>query len=239
MLVQDLKRCYLDFSLLKRKKQVRTILRYIGIGFLLYKDIDSQIIEKKAEISSLMKNLYPTLNAFSSYFTEKVNTIEKANRFLSKEEETNWCTSIESSKSEIDYVLLLPNQQSEHNLAFASQLENANQYILNYNTNLEKTQLRDGLLELKDIILKAEQDYELLYQRPQYFSKKELREWYQKNTTLKEPIEIALNKGVNGLPFQNSLNHLREVFVNGEKLVDERNKSFIETEIQKTVVSTR
>lgn len=234
MLVQDLKKFYLDYSHLKRNKRIRNILKFIGIGFLLFKDIDTQIIDKQAKIDSLMKNVYPTSNSLSSYLTEQINTIEKTNSFLSKEEETNWHTSIESNKSDIDYVLSLPNQQSEHNLAIASQLENANQYIINYNTNLEKTQLRNRLLELKDIILKAEQDYQLLYQRPQYFSKKEFHEWYQNNTPLRDPIEKALNKGVNGLPFQNSLNHLREVFVNGEKLVAQRNKSFIDAEIQKT-----
>jgi DNA helicase-4 len=138
-----------------------------------------------------------------------------------------------SSKSDINYVLSLPNQQSEHNLAIASQLVNAKHYILNYNTNLERIQLKNRLLELKDNIAKAEQDYQLFFQRPQYFSKKELHEWYQKNTDLKEPIENALNKGVNGLPFQNSLNQLREVFANGEKLVAERNKRFTQSEILK------
>jgi DNA helicase IV len=234
LLVQDLKNSYLDYSHLKRDKRIRNILKYIGIGFLLYKDIETQIIENQTKIDSLMKNIYPTSNAFSSYLTEQINTIEKANRFLSKEEETNWYTSIESNKSEINYVLSLPNQQSEHNLAISSQLENAKQYILNYNINLEKTQLKNRLLELKAPILKAEQDYNFLFQRPQYFSKQELHEWYQYNTTLKDPIENALNKGVRGLPFQNSLIHLREVLENGERHIEERNKGFIETEIHKT-----
>ena len=54
-----------------------------------------------------------------------------------------------------------------------------------------------------------------------------------KSTTLKDPIETALNKGVTGLPFQNSSTNLREVFANGKTLIAERNKSFVETEIRK------
>jgi DNA helicase-4 len=234
LLVQDLKKCCLDYATLKRNKRTRDILKYIGIGFLLYKDINTQIIENQTKIYSLMKNIYPTSNAFSTYLSEQINAIEKANHFLSKEEETNWYTSIESSKSDINYILSFPNQRSEHSLAIAGQLENAKQFILNHNTNLEKTQLRNRLLELKDSILKAEQNFMLLHQRPQYFSKKELHEWYQNNVALKDPIENALNKGISGLPFQNSLNQLKEVFANGEKLVAEQNKSFIESEIQKT-----
>jgi DNA helicase IV len=233
LLVQDLKKSYLDCSIMHKKKRIRNILKLIGIGFLLYKDIDSQILATQAKIESLMKNVYPTSNAFSTFLLEQINTVEKASRFLSKEEETNWITSIESSKSDLNFILALPNQQSENNLALASQLQNAKQLILNYNTNLEKTELRNRLLELKNNILEAEKNYAQLYQRPQYFSKKEFRNWYQSNTSLKDQIENAFNKGVFGLPFQNSLSHLREVFANGEGLVAERNKSFIETEIQK------
>jgi hypothetical protein len=233
LLVQDLKEGYLDCSHSKRKKSIRKALKFIGFGFLIYKDVDAQIIENEIKIDTLMKNVFPTSNAFSLFLSERIAAIEKANCFLSKDEETNWTSSLEESKSDISYILSFPNQQSEHNLAIASQLENTEQYVLNFNTNLEKTQLRKILLELKETILKAEQDYELLYQREQYFSKKELRDWAQNNAHLKDPIGHALNKGVSGLQFQNSLNHLREVFVDGENMVAERNKSFIDAEIQK------
>jgi len=160
--------------------------------------------------------------------------VEKINRFLSKEEETNWKTSIESIKSDINYILSLPNQQSPQISALANQLENAKQFILNYNINLEKTQLKNKLLELKGQLLRAEQDYDVLYHRPQYFSKSELKQWLEINRPIKDTIETALNKGVTGLPFQNSLNYLKEVFTYGEKIVAERNRNFIEAEIQKT-----
>ena len=181
-----------------------------------------------------MKNVSPTTNAFSLDFAEQINTIEKGNRFLSKEDETRWFALVESSKSDINYVLSLSNQQSDQNLAIVSQLENAKQFILNYNINLEKAQLRNRLLELKEPLLRAEQDYDSLFRRSQYFSKKELQQWYENNNHLKDPIEKVLNKEVTGIPFQNSLTNLRELFSNGEKLVTKRNKSFIETEIKKT-----
>lgn len=182
----------------------------------------------------MLKNAYRISNAYSLYLKEQINAIEKANSLLSKDEERNWYASIDSSKADISYVLSVSNQQSTYNSAILSQLEEAKQYVLNFNTNLEKVQLRNRLLELKGTILKAEEDYKVLYQRPQYFSKSEFYEWYENNTSLKEPIKIALNKGINGLYFQDSLNQLRDVFENGEKLIAERNKNFIETEIQKT-----
>ena len=182
----------------------------------------------------MLKNAYIISNAYSLYLKEQINAIEKTNNFLSKDEESNWCASIDSSKTDITYVHSLLNQHPEYHSATLSQLEESKKYVLNFNTNLEKTQLTNRLLDLKDIILKAEQDYELLNQRPQYFSKREFYEWHKNNIALKESIELAFHKGIRGVPFQNSLNHLREVFVIGEKLIAERNKRFIETEIQKT-----
>lgn len=209
------------------------MLKYIGVGFLLYKDIDTKLCETQAKIDALTKNISPTSSTFSAFLSEQINKVEKFNRFLTKEEETNWVTSIDSSKSDINYISSFQNQQSPQISAIANQLENAKQFILNYNTNLEKTQLKDKLLKLKEEILRAEQEYDLLYHRPQYFSKSELKQWLETNRTIKDTIETALDKGVTGVPFQNSLSHLKEVFANGQKLLIERNKNFVDSEIQK------
>lgn len=234
LLIRDLKKGYADCALLNRNKRTRDILKYFGIGFLVYKNVDSQITENLTRIDLLIKNVYPTSNAFLSFLTEQLNTIERTNHFLTEEEETNWFNSIESSKLDIDYIRSFSNQQSDIFASIASQLGNAKQFILNYNINLEKNQLKKKLIELKEPILRAEQDYNLFYQRPQYFSKNELSQWNEKNSTLKDPIIRAVNKEVTGFQFKNSLILLRKVFDDGDKLIAERNRIFVESEITKS-----
>ncbi len=181
-----------------------------------------------------MKRIYPTSNAFSVYLTEQISKIRKSNSFLSIKEKNEWFLSIDSSKSDLNHLQTLPNQQSEYLSAIINQLETAKQFILSFNADLEKAQLKNRLLELQTLIIKAEEDYVLLFQSPRYFSKKEFHEWHENNASLKQPIERALSKGVNELPFRNSLIRLRDVFANGEKLVAERNKRFVEEEIRKS-----
>ena len=150
-----MKKCFLDGTHLERIKRIRSILKWIGIGFLLYKDIDSQIIGNQIRKDSMLKNAYIISNAYSLYLKEQINAIEKANDFLSKDEESNWCASIDSSKAALDYLLSFSNQQPAYHSAILGQLEVAKKYILNFNTNLEKAQLTNKLLDLKDIILRA------------------------------------------------------------------------------------
>ena len=199
---------------------------------MLYRDIDNRIVENQTKKNTLLKNAYPISNAYSLYLKEQLNTIEKANRFLSNDEETNWSASIESSKTDINYLLSFPNQQPLYDTGIKSQLDNGKQFILNFNSNLEKAQLRNKMLELKNDIIKAKQEYDELFQRPLYFSKSEFHQWHNNNSCLRDPIKTALNKGIVGLDFQDSLNQLRDVFENGQWLIAERNQRFIETEIR-------
>jgi hypothetical protein len=232
LLVEDLKDCSLDCSRLKSKKQLRSILKCIGIGFLLFRNIDNQIVENQTKKGALLKSAYPISNAYLLYLKEQLNKIEKANQFLSKDEEANWSASIESSKADINYLLSFPNQQPLYDTGIISQLDNGKQFITSFNSNLEKAQLRNRLLELKNEIIKGKQNYDELYQRPMYFAKSELHQWQSTFSSLRDLIKTALNKGIIGLNFQDSLNQLRDIFENGEKLLKERNQHFIETEIR-------
>ncbi len=233
MLVEDLRKCSLNYSHLKSKKRLRSILKCIGIGFLLFKDIENQIIENETKKNTLLKNTYPISNAYSLYLKDQLHAIEKTNQFLSNDEEAKWSAAIDSIVSDINYLLSFPNQQSLNDAGIVGQLDKGKQFIQSFNSNLEKAQLRSRLIELKDVILKAKHNYDELFQRPLYYSKSDFHHWYNTNSLLEEPINTALNKGITGLEFQDAINQLRHVFEHGETLIAERNHRFVEAEIRK------
>lgn len=234
MLVEELKACSVDYVQLRRKRRIRNLLKVVGIGFFLFRDVEKLIAKCETRKNSLLKNAHYMASAFSSYLKEQLDSIEKANRFLSNDEEEHWITTLKSSEANINYLCSLENQDTSYDITILSQIREARQYVLGFNKNLEKKQLRDRLLELENSILRAEEEYILLLNRPQYFSKKELYDWHQKHASLFNPIRTALSKGVDGLPFQASITNLGDIFENGEQRIEDRNSNFVKTEITKT-----
>jgi DNA helicase-4 len=232
-LVEELKNNSAKIAHLKQTKHLRGILKCVGVGFFLYRDIDDRLAENEEKKNSLLMNVYPVTNAVTGSIKEEISAIEKAHRFLSPNEQGSWSAFLDICEADLIYLNSYGKMEPAYNLATLSQVKQARQYILGFNANLEKAQLKNRMLELKDTILQAEEEYVLLNHRPQYFSKRELYDWREKYSNLASLIRESTRKGVIGLSFQNSLSTIINVYDNGERLLKQRNQEYVEAEIQK------
>ena len=86
-IVNQLQSLHHKLNNLEKRKRLRNILRIIGIGFLLYRDVDQEISNIQNEISALSEKANPTTQEHLQYIKNEMEKINSSQKYLQKPEE--------------------------------------------------------------------------------------------------------------------------------------------------------
>jgi DNA helicase IV len=232
--IQELERLNIQTVRLQSIKRIRENLKVIGIGFFIYRRIDGDISKVETQKAIEKNSIETGIKEALKFQKQQLQTIEGSYQFLSKNREKDLLHIIETFEADLVHLKNLKLQDSELISLALGEIEKSRQFVIEYNENLEKTLLRQKLLSLKNEILRAESEYKLHFESERYFSKKELYLWKEKWGSLIAPIREYLIKGVTGIDFQHSLSLILDSYEKGERIIEDRNKLFIEKEILKS-----
>lgn len=232
--VEELKNLNRQIVKLLRVKRIRGILKTIGIGFFLYRDVDQRISQFETQKALLIKSVESAINKTSEYQKQQLNAIEACHEFWLQDQKEKMLNLIGTFEADLEYLKPLNVLDSKLISSTMEEITKSRQFIVDYNENLEKNIIKQKLMKLKDEILQAEGELKSYFEREQYFSKRELYSWKEKWKHLVSPIKEYIVKGVTGLDFQDSLPLIHEAHEKGEKLVEDRNKEYVEKEILKS-----
>ena len=75
---------------LKLKKRIRMLLKIVGIGFLIYKNVYQEISEKEEQKKALIIRLDSTIQDHLHYFEYERDKISSSQQFLTNTEKEKW-----------------------------------------------------------------------------------------------------------------------------------------------------
>jgi len=219
-------------SLLRRKQRLRNRLKIVGIGFLIYKNVQNEIEERLSRRKILLGNIDAGLSAYIKSLRNGIENIRKSDVYLSKDCEANWLNRIGESKKELAYlrsISFLDKSQAE---GLISELDGFEYFVRNYNAELEKSKLRQQLLLLKPEVLQSEKEFNSLFCGQAYFSKKDLHDWKTKWEELAREIEKIREKAGSDVDFRDSVERVIGAYREGENWLKFHNTEFIAKEIE-------
>jgi len=218
--------------LLKRKQTLRNRLKILGIGFLIYKNVENEIEESLSQRKTLLGNIDAGLSSYINSIRNGIEDIRTSNIYLAKDEEALWLNRIGESKKEIAYlrsISFLDKSQAEGLLA---EFEGFHYFIGNYNSELEKSKLRQQLLLLKSEVLQSEKEFNSLCCGQSYFSKRDLHEWKTKWSELVREVEKIREKAGSEVDFRDSVERIIGAYREGENWLKFHNTEFTTKEIE-------
>jgi DNA helicase-4 len=217
-----------------RAKRIRGILKKIGIGRFIYRDVDQHILQYETQKALLIKNVESCVRETLLSQRQQLKTLEAYHEFLSKEHEDKLLNLFGTFEADLEYLKPLNFLDSELISSSLVEIAQSRQFVVGYNEKLERTILKQKTMKLKETFLQAERDFTSLYNRQQYFSKRELKSWNEQWRNLVSIAEQCKVKGVTEIDFQDSLDLVVSVHNDGERLLNERNKGYVEKEILKS-----
>jgi hypothetical protein len=218
--------------LLRRKQKLRNRLKILGIGFLIYKNAQNEIEESLSRRKILLGNIDEGLSAYINSLRNGIEDIRTSNVYLSKDYEVNWLNRIGESKKELTYlrsISFIGKSQAESLLA---ELDGFLYFVRNYNSELEKSKLRQQLLLLKSEVLQSEKEFNSLCCGQIYFSKKDLHDWKTKWSVLVREIEEIRKKAGSDVDFKDSVERVIGAYREGENWLKFHNTEFTAKEIE-------
>lgn len=217
---------------LRRNLRLRNIIKILGIGFILYKNVQKEIDETLFRRKILLRNLLAGTTSYRDSLRNEIENIRKSNGYLTRDEEARWLSLFGEFREEVEYLrsasVLSDSQASE----VLDELAGFHNFVRNYNSELEKAKLREQLLLLKTEILQSEKEFNSLYDGQLYFSKRDLHDWKMKWSGLVEKIEKIREKAHLEVDFQSSLNRVTGAYHEGDNWLKLRNIDFKAKEIQ-------
>ena len=211
---------------------MRNRLKILGIGFLIYKNIQDEIEESLSRRKILLGNIDADLSAYINSLRNGIEDIRTSNAYLSKGEESLWLNRIDESKKELSYlrsVSVLDDSQAE---ALFAEFDGFHYFLGNYNSELEKNKLRQQLLLLKSKVLKSEKEFNSLCCGQVYFSKRDLHNWKVKWAELVREIEKIRKKAGLDVDFRDSVERVIGAYSEGENWLKIHNAEFTAKEIE-------
>jgi len=232
--VEELKNLHRQIVKLMRAKRIRRILKKIGIGRFIYRDVDQHILQYETQKALLTKNVESRIRDTLEVQRQQLKAIEAHHEFLSNEQEEKLLNLFGTFKADMEYLKPLNFLDSELISSTLSEIAQSRQFVIGYNEKLERNILKQKTMKLGETFLQAEKDFTSLYNRQQYFSKRELKSWKEQWRNLVPIAEQCKAKGVTEIDFQDSLDLVVSIHNDGERLLGERNKSYVEEEILKS-----
>ena len=209
-----------------RKERLRNRLKILGIGFLIYKNIEKEIEEHLSRRQVLLEQLAPSTSKHIDSLRNQVESLRKSNDYLPKEDERHLLERLSESKKGIEYLNLASVLDKSQALGVLAELDGYQHFVENYNAELEKRRLRQQLLKLKPEVLQSEKEFNSLCCGQAYFSKRDLHEWKVKWSDLASEIEMITEKAGSDVDFSDSVERVIGVYCNGENWLKFHNKEF-------------
>jgi DNA helicase-4 len=232
--VEELKSLNREIANLERIRRIRGILKMLVIGFFFYRDVDLRISKEETQRDSLIRSVESAIRATYECQKQKLKAIEDSGGHLPQIEKEEWLGLIGTFEADLKYLKSLNACDSKLISSILMKIAKSRQFVVDYNENLERDILRQELLKLKDKILQAEEEFKLLYDGQRYFTKRELHFWKKRWNHLVAPIRESMEKGISDMNFQDSISHVHEAHEEGERLIEERNREYVENEILKS-----
>jgi len=231
--VKDLKVLNAELAQLRRTSQLRQILKIIGIGFFLYRDVDLKISQNENKKILIIKSLESRIIETSKIIKAKLDEVDASHEFLSEDQENNFLFFIDSFKENIRYIESLNFIDSSLITSRLAEAAKSKDFIINFNEKLKIRKLREEIIALKDQFLQAEREFTILHDQEKYFSKSELNYWKKRWNHLVPKSEIYISKKVGDLEFGDSINLVFQIHSKGEQIIMDRNEEYIHEEISK------
>ena len=229
--ITELQKTNQNLVKLRRSRALRSYLKGILIGFLIYKDIEQEIGICQEKRDSLLKSMAPNVKEYLLVLNETIANIEKSDTFLQIQHGEQILTSLEQTKAALNYLKSENALENEIQLAALSQLEQARNFIINYNSELGKKRARQELINVRSGILEAEREFKSKYDSDRYFSKKDLHDWKKRWSQLIQPIEEATKKCVADVDFKSAIEGFVGFYQEGDELIEKRNTGFVKEEV--------
>jgi DNA helicase-4 len=232
-LVNQLQILHEELNNLEKRKRIRNILKVIGVGFLLYRDVDQEISKVQTKISDLAGQGNSAAEELLEQIKFEVEKISNSQTMLQKSEEEKWLSLLKTFESNARYlrsVNALEEQQSSKLLEESSRYQ---KFITEHNEQIRKNELKQELLKLKKEILQAAHELCSLFDSQNYFTKKQLQTWKNKWSQLIEVLNESTRLGVEDLDFSSDIAKIVEAYQIGDQLIETRNKHFVEEEMER------
>lgn len=229
--IEELNSLSLEIAQTEKKKHIHKILEKVGLGFLLYRNVDRTLLQYQKQRILLTKDIESANNEASEYLKMKLKAIEVSGVFLSQDQQEELLNWIRLFENNLEHLKTLNTLDSKLVSSLIDEAKQSKQFVVEYNDKLERKILKQKIIKLKEAFLQAENDFTSLYDRQQYFSKRELESWKKQWKNLVPLAQQCNAKGVTEIEFQGSLDLVTSVFNDGQRLLKERNESFVEKEI--------
>jgi DNA helicase-4 len=231
-IVAGLQRIERNLLHLQKLQKIRSILKIVGIGFFIYKNIDSEIDSNKRERQILLENSVQKTSEYLEYFRNESKFILESNNYLAKDDETRLLSLLNEFDRDVRYLIAQPDivAQISNSLGAIAEIR---KFVTNYNSEFEAKKLRAELLAHKDEVLQAVTEFDSLFFGNYYFSKKEFHDWKNKWLQLKGETEKCVRKVGSDSGFKDELNRFLNAYQSGEDWLKNRNKEFVEKEALK------
>lgn len=217
---------------LHKLQKMRNILKIVGIGFFIHKNVEKEIDNNKKERQALLGNWVQKASEYLEYFRTESKKILESNNYLSKDNETRLLSLLDEFNRDLIY------SDAQHDFAtqisdFLGVIAETRRFVANYNSEFEKRKLRAELLARRDDVLQAVTEYNSLFFGDYYFSKKELHDWKNKWFQLRNETEKCIRKVGKDLEFKEELDRFLGAYNHGEGWLKIRNQEFVEKETAK------
>ena len=147
-LVNQLQILHEELNNLEKRKRIRNILKVIGVGFLLYRDVDQEISKVQTKISDLAGQGNSAAEELLEQIKFEVEKISNSQTMLQKSEEEKWLSLLKTFESNARYlrsVNALEEQQSSKLLEESSRYQ---KFITEHNEQIRKNELKQELLKV-------------------------------------------------------------------------------------------
>jgi hypothetical protein len=114
-IVNQLRSLYQKLANLEKRKRIRNILKIVGIGFLIYRDVDQEISNFQNEIPALVEKANLAAKEHLEYVKSEVEKIDNSKTYLKKPEKERWVNLLRTFESNTNYlrsINALEEQQS-------------------------------------------------------------------------------------------------------------------------------
>ena len=102
VLVGQLQNLHQELTILERRKRIRKILKLVGIGFLLYRNVDEELSKVQNEIFTLIEKANFTAKEHLDHLRCKIDEVSKSRTYLQKSEEEEWLSLLGTFQSNIN-----------------------------------------------------------------------------------------------------------------------------------------
>jgi DNA-directed RNA polymerase subunit F len=175
--VNQLQSLHQKLANLEKRKRLRKILKIVGIGFLIYRDVDQEISNVQDEIPALVEKANFIAKEHLEYVKCEVEKINDSKTYLQKHEEEKWFNLLRTFESNTNYLRSINALEEPQSSKLLEEIASYQKFIAEYNKQIRKNELKHQLLELKKEILQAATEFSTLFGSQKYFTKKQLQTW--------------------------------------------------------------